>query len=466
MALTPGLLLSDRYRLSHRIAIGGMGEVWAADDTRLARGIAVKVLRSELTSDPEFVDRFRAEARITASLNHSGIAAVYDYGEVASIAGGPRDTAYLVMELITGEPLSAVLARTGRLSVPRTLDVLEQSGRALQVAHARALVHRDIKPGNILITPTGQVKITDFGIAKVASHVPITRGGLVMGTAQYLSPEQAAGDKSFPPSDVYSLGVVAYECLAGVRPFRGENPLAVALAHVRDEPPPLPPDIPPSVTALVMRMLAKDPARRFPDGVSVARAVVAVRGGAAAFAPPARQQSSQQPSGQQQSGQQSGALQRARPPGPAPLTRIGAAVPLPAGPAQAVPGYAPPLRPPVVPARPPRTPYPAPVYRRTGIAVVIAVLVLVVVGIAGAIVITRTGAAGPGGADRAMPGNVGAARASVPLAYAAAVEYRTWPLAGRDVLGSAGIGGRSAEMGQFTPVQHAGDRRDDDEGRR
>ena len=121
-------MLSDRYRLTHRIAVGGMGEVWAADDTRLARSVAVKILKSELTSDPEFVDRFRSEARITASLNHSGIAAVYDYGEVASIAGGPRDTAFLVMELVVGEPLSSVLARTPRLSMSRTLDVLEQSG--------------------------------------------------------------------------------------------------------------------------------------------------------------------------------------------------------------------------------------------------------------------------------------------------------------------------------------------------
>ncbi len=220
------------------------------------------------------MDRFRAEARVTASLNHSGVAAVYDYGEVASTIGGPLDTAFLVMELVVGEPLSAVLVRTPRLSVPRTLDLLEQSGRALQVAHARSLVHRDIKPGNILITPTGQVKITDFGIAKVAHQVPVTRGGLVMGTAQYLSPEQAAGQESHPPSDVYALGVVAYECLAGVRPFNGENAVAVAIAHVHDEPPPLPPDIPPQVAALVMRMLAKDPSRRFPDGAAVARAVV------------------------------------------------------------------------------------------------------------------------------------------------------------------------------------------------
>ncbi len=352
MALTPGVMLSDRYRLTNRIAVGGMGEVWGADDLRLARGVAVKILKSELTSDPEFVDRFRAEARITASLNHSGIAAVYDYGEVASVAGGPRDTAFLVMELVIGEPLSAVLGRTPRLSVPRTLDVIEQSGRALQIAHGRALVHRDIKPGNILITPTGQVKITDFGIAKVAHQVPVTRGGMVMGTAQYLSPEQAAGDESFPPSDVYSLGVVAYECLAGMRPFYGENPIAVAIAHVRDEPPPLPPDIPPPVAGLVMRMLAKDPARRFPDGATLARAVAAVRGGAPTSFP----------------------LPPVRPfPFQAPAGALAAGVAAGSG------GF--PIGPPPGPER---------VNRRTGLAVLIAIVVLVLVGIVGAIVLSST----------------------------------------------------------------------------
>jgi serine/threonine protein kinase len=370
MALTPGLLLSDRYRLTHPIAIGGMGEVWAADDTRLARRVAVKILKSELTSDPEFVDRFRAEARITASLNHSGIAAVYDYGEVASVAGGPRDTAFLVMELVTGEPLSAVLARTPRLSVPRVLDVMEQSGRALQVAHARALVHRDIKPGNILITPTGQVKITDFGIAKVAHQVPVTRGGMVMGTAQYLSPEQAAGQESFPPSDVYALGVVAYESLADSRPFNGENPIAVAMAHVHDEPPPLPRDIPQPVAALVMRMLAKDPASRFPDGGSVARAVGVVRGGVRPGFPTPGPITGSLPAG-----------------GSAPPAHPGGF---------AVPAYAPPRRwaAPVFATSRTQAHTPAPVDRRTGLAVLIALLVLLIVGVVGGIVLTSTGLPG------------------------------------------------------------------------
>jgi serine/threonine-protein kinase len=398
MTLTPGLLLSERYRLTHRIAIGGMGEVWAADDTRLARGVAVKILKSELTSDPEFVDRFRAEARITASLNHSGIAAVYDYGEVASNLGGPLDTAFLVMELVVGEPLSAVLTRRPRLSVSRTLDVVEQSGKALQVAHARALVHRDIKPGNILITPTGQVKITDFGIAKVAHQVPVTRGGMVMGTAQYLSPEQAAGQESHPPSDVYALGVVAYECLAGVRPFNGENAVAVAIAQVHDEPPPLPPDIPAPVAALVLRMLAKDPARRFPDGGSVARAVAVVRDGARTGygaqpigfptgAGPVANRPQPGTTGPTAFGAAAAQAPTGMVHGTSPRRDPAAAYPVQTG--YAAPAYAPPPRPAVLPPGP-RVVRPAPVNRRTGIAALIAVLVLVIVAIAGAILLTHT----------------------------------------------------------------------------
>jgi serine/threonine-protein kinase len=276
----PGLLLSGRYRLGQRIAVGGMGEVWSADDIRLARVVALKILRPELTGDPEFVERFRTEARITAALNHPGICAVYDYGEVTSGAGPYLSgTAYLVMELIAGESLSTVLARAGRLSAPRTLDVLEQTGRALQEAHARSLVHRDIKPGNLLITPGGQLKITDFGIAKVAHQAPVTRMGMVMGTAQYISPEQASGREAVPASDIYSLGVVAYECLSGGLPFPNENAIAMALAHVRDQPRPLPPDVPPAVAALVMQMLVKDPAARFGNGAALAQAVGQVRSG-------------------------------------------------------------------------------------------------------------------------------------------------------------------------------------------
>ena len=180
-----GVTLSGRYRLQRLIATGGMGQVWEAVDSRLGRRVAVKVLKQEFSSDPEFLERFRAEARTVAMLNHPGIAAVHDYGET-DIDGEGR-TAYLVMELINGEPLNSVIKRTGRLSLRHALDMLEQTGRALQVAHAAGLVHRDVKPGNILITPTGQVKLTDFGIAKAVDAAPVTQTGMVMGTAQYIA---------------------------------------------------------------------------------------------------------------------------------------------------------------------------------------------------------------------------------------------------------------------------------------
>lgn len=276
---TSGQLLAERYRLTRRIAVGGMGEVWEAADTRLDRKIAIKVLKPELCGDAEFLHRFRIEARMTASLNHPGIAAVHDYGETSAVAGGPEDTAYLVMELVEGDPLAGILARERHLSPERTLDVLEQAGHALQAAHARALVHRDVKPGNILVTPAGQVKITDFGIAKAADAAPVTRSGMVMGTAHYIAPEQAVGQEAEPASDVYSLAVVGYECLVGHRPFLSDNAVTVAMMHIRGTPPPLPPHVPPGVRALIEATLVKDPRRRYQTGGEFAGAVAAVRAG-------------------------------------------------------------------------------------------------------------------------------------------------------------------------------------------
>jgi len=277
--LTSGQLLADRYRLARRIAVGGMGEVWEAADTRLDRRVAVKVLKPELGGDAEFLHRFRTEARTTAALNHPGIAAVHDYGETAGVVDGPKDTAYLVMELVEGEPLAAILARERRINADRTLDILEQAGNALQAAHERGYVHRDVKPGNILITPTGQVKLTDFGIAKAADAAPVTRSGMVMGTAHYIAPEQALGHEAEPASDVYSLAVVGYECLAGHRPFLSENAVTVAMMHIRDLPPPLPPDVPPGARALIEATLVKDPRQRYGSGAEFAAAVAAVRAG-------------------------------------------------------------------------------------------------------------------------------------------------------------------------------------------
>ncbi|MGY2061959.1 protein kinase domain-containing protein, partial [Nocardia gipuzkoensis] len=221
----------------------------------LDRRVAVKVLKAEFSADPTFRHRFRTEAKTTAQLNHPGIAGIYDYGETMDPQGG--ETAYLVMELVQGEPLNAVLNRLGRLSVAQGLDMLEQTGRALEVAHAAGVVHRDVKPGNILVTPTGQVKITDFGIAKAVDASPVTKTGMVMGTAQYIAPEQATGEDATSASDVYSLGVVGYEALAGQRPFTGDGALTVAMKHVREAPPPMPSDLPPNVRELIEITMTK-----------------------------------------------------------------------------------------------------------------------------------------------------------------------------------------------------------------
>ncbi|MFD1212396.1 protein kinase [Arthrobacter sp. GCM10027362] len=272
MRPTSGITLGGRYQLTERIAIGGMGEVWKARDQVLGRIIAIKILKEEYTGDPGFLNRFRAEARHTALLNHNGIANVFDYGEEAG-------SAYLVMELVPGQPLSAIIERERVLSPDRTLSLVSQTARALEIAHQQGLVHRDVKPGNLLITPEGRVKITDFGIARLADQVPLTATGQVMGTAQYLAPEQATGQTATGQSDIYSLGVIAYECLSGSRPFSGESQIAIALAQVNDTPPPLPETLPRPVRALVMSMLSKDPADRPATAEKLAEAADAIRAG-------------------------------------------------------------------------------------------------------------------------------------------------------------------------------------------
>jgi serine/threonine-protein kinase len=274
-ALAQDTVLGERYRLTGRIAIGGMGEVWRAEDTLLHRPVAVKVLKHELSMDPAFLERFRNEARSAAAFSHAGIANVFDYGETEVDGNSPDDgaTAYLVMELVEGEPLSAILAREVRIGVARTLDYVGQAAAALQVAHRTGMVHRDIKPGNLLIAADGQLKITDFGIARAASTIRHTQAGMVVGTAQYFSPEQAEGRVVGPASDVYSLGVVAYECLAGQLPFTADSPVTVAVMQIRNVPPPLPPDVPPPVRAMVERAMAKDPRWRYQNGGELAAAV-------------------------------------------------------------------------------------------------------------------------------------------------------------------------------------------------
>jgi serine/threonine-protein kinase len=269
---TTGITLGGRFQLTTRIAIGGMGEVWKAKDLVLGRIVAIKVLKEEYTGDPGFLQRFRAEARHTALLNHVGIANVFDYGE-------EEGSAYLVMELVPGQPLSSIIEHEQVLSPDRTLSMIAQTARALSVAHAQGLVHRDIKPGNLLITPDGRVKVTDFGIARLADQVPLTQTGQVMGTAQYLAPEQATGQTATGSSDIYSLGVIGYECLSGHRPFSGESQIAIALAQVNDAPPPLPDTLPKPVRALLMSMLAKDPKNRPANAIKLSEAAEAIRNG-------------------------------------------------------------------------------------------------------------------------------------------------------------------------------------------
>jgi serine/threonine-protein kinase len=272
-----------RYELDSRIAIGGMGEVWEATDHVIGRTVAIKILKDEYMGDPGFLERFRAEARHAALVNHEGIASVFDYGE-------EDGSAFLVMELVPGEALSTILEREGSLSTDKTLDIVAQTAAALQAAHAAGLVHRDIKPGNLLITPDGRVKITDFGIARIADQVPLTATGQVMGTVQYLSPEQASGHPASPATDIYSLGIVAYECLAGKRPFTGESQVAIAMAQINEQPAPLPPTVAVPVQNLVMAMIAKKPDDRPASAAAVSRAATALRRGdltAAAAAVPA-----------------------------------------------------------------------------------------------------------------------------------------------------------------------------------
>ncbi|WP_380164289.1 serine/threonine-protein kinase [Jannaschia sp. R86511] len=281
-----GQVLAGRYRLLDQVAVGAMGEVWRAHDDRLDRDVAVKVLRPELADDDGFLDRFRTEARHAASVRHPHVAAVHDYGEDPAVRTGGSATAYLVMDLLQGTPLNALLAGSGPLPAARVAALLAQVADALAAAHRIGLVHRDVKPANLVVSgPQDErggddVTVTDFGIARAADAVPVTRTGLVMGTAEYLSPEQARGERATTASDVYSLGVVAYELLTGEPPFTADAPADVARAHVHDPVPPLPDSVPAAMRATVVRCLAKNPAAR-PDVVALATRLRAVADGTA-----------------------------------------------------------------------------------------------------------------------------------------------------------------------------------------
>jgi serine/threonine-protein kinase len=247
-----------------------MGEVWRAHDEVILRDVAIKILKPEFMGDPGFLERFRVEARHAARVDHEGIADVYDYGEGSG-------SAYLVMELVSGDSLARIIEKRIRLTEVEVLSIVEQTAKALHAAHEDGLVHRDVKPGNLLITPNGKVKITDFGIARVADQVALTATGQVMGTVQYLAPEQATGKPATASTDIYSLGIVAYEALTGKRPFTGESQMVIAMAQINDKPPAMGDDIDKRVQDLVLSCLAKKPNQRPGSALDLSNRAKALR---------------------------------------------------------------------------------------------------------------------------------------------------------------------------------------------
>ena len=252
-------LFSNRYAIEREVGRGGMAEVYVARDQLLDRLVAVKVLDRELAADPTFVERFRREAQAAANLTHPGIVAVYDWGE-------DGDTYFIVMEYVEGHTLRDLLRTHGRVPTMEAARIAAEIADALAFAHRNGVVHRDVKPGNILLTEAGQVKVTDFGIARAGNGEALTKTGAVMGTATYFSPEQAQGLALDGRADVYSLGVVLYEMVAGVPPFTGDNPVSVAYKHVRERPTPpsrVAPELPGAMDRIVLTALAKDVEQRY-----------------------------------------------------------------------------------------------------------------------------------------------------------------------------------------------------------
>jgi tRNA A-37 threonylcarbamoyl transferase component Bud32 len=274
-------VLSERYKIEGTLGEGGMARVYRGTDEVLGRTVAIKVLADRYASDDRFVTRFRREAQAAAALSHPNVVAVYDTGD-----DGPAH--FIVMEYVEGETLSDVLKREGALDPARAASIAEHVAAALQAAHQRGLVHRDVKPGNVMIDAEGRIKVMDFGIARAAADDTLTQTGAVLGTAPYLSPEQAQGDRVDARSDVYSLGCVLYEMVAGRPPFSGDSPVSLAFRHVNEDPKPpsaYRPGLPPEIEAVIMRALEKDPARRFGSADEFRRALAKARAGETATEP-------------------------------------------------------------------------------------------------------------------------------------------------------------------------------------
>lgn len=263
-----GELVAGRYRLDDHIDGGGMGDVWRGHDTRLDRTVAIKLLHSGLSGNERFRTRFHHEARSVAALQAPGIVSLYDYGEDDTSDGS---VSYLIMELVKGRSLAKILRERGRLSPGETLRITASAAEALHAAHNAGIVHRDIKPANMLVDDDGNVKLVDFGIARAKGEAGLTETGMVMGTVAYSAPEQLHDTDLTGAADIYSLGIVAYECLDGQPPFASENPGAVITGHLHQQPPPLPNDVPEPVVQIVERALAKNPANRWRSAAELAQ---------------------------------------------------------------------------------------------------------------------------------------------------------------------------------------------------
>jgi serine/threonine-protein kinase len=287
MAMTSPRLLSNRYELGETLGYGGMSEVHRGKDVRLGRDVAVKVLRADLARDPQFQERFRREAQNAAALNHPAIVAVYDTGETRTDYG---PLPYIVMEYVDGRTLRDIVKSEGPLPAKRAMEVMADVCAALDFSHRHGIVHRDVKPANIMITKTGAVKVMDFGIARAVhdGQAAVTQTAAVIGTAQYLSPEQARGEAVDARSDVYAAGCVLFELLTGEPPFTGDSPVAVAYQHVREDPKPpssLNPRVPPSLDAIVLKAMAKGPANRYQSSAEMRGDLVRVLSGQRPAAP-------------------------------------------------------------------------------------------------------------------------------------------------------------------------------------